>query len=132
VCGFRPLTSCAIPLLAFSRLVKAKVGIHIFRKEVTMGRVYVVSNMMTTMTMMMMTMMMDCRGNVLALSLGHTIAQAVSLRPFVTEIWAQSQVSPCGICGGRSGHGTGLFQNNSTGISSSHMHLLPTLYNLCN
>jgi len=97
-----------------------------------MGRVYVANNMMTTMMMMMMAMMMDCTGNVPALSLGHTIAQAVSLPPFVTEVWAQSQVSPCGICDGRSGHGTGLFQNNSTGISSSHMHLLSTLYNLSN
>jgi hypothetical protein len=87
--------------------------------------------MMTTTMMMMMTMM-DCRRNVPTLSLGHAIAQAVSLRPFVTETWAQSQVSPCGICDGKSGHGTGLFQNNFTGTLSSHMHLLPTSYNLCN
>ena len=87
--------------------------------------------MMMMMMMMTTTTMMDSRGNVAALSLGHTIAQTVSLRPFVTETWAQSQVSPWGICGGKSGHGTGLFQNNFAGTSSSHMHLLPTLYNPC-
>jgi hypothetical protein len=96
-----------------------------------MGRIYVASNMMTKMMMMMMMMMTDCRGNVLTLRLGHTIAQAVSLRPFVKEDGAQSQVSPCGICGGKSGHGTGLLQNNFIGTSSSHMQQLPTLYNLC-
>ena len=63
-----------------------------------MGRIYVASNMMTTMVMMTM---MDCRGNVPTLSLDRTIVQAVSFRPFVTETWAQSQVSPCGICGGK-------------------------------
>jgi hypothetical protein len=70
--------------------------------------------MMMMMIKMMMTMM-DCRGNVPTLSLGQSIAQALSLQPFVTETWAQSQVNTCGICGGKSGHRTGLFQNNFTG-----------------
>jgi hypothetical protein len=39
--------------------------------------------------------------------LGRAIAQAVSRRPLTTEARFRSQVSPCGICGGKSCTGTG-------------------------
>jgi hypothetical protein len=37
------------------------------------------------------------------------MAQAVSRRPLTTEASVRSGVSPCGICGGQSGTGTGFF-----------------------
>jgi hypothetical protein len=37
------------------------------------------------------------------------MAQAVSRRPLTAEARVRSPVSPCGICGGRSGTGTGFF-----------------------
>jgi hypothetical protein len=40
---------------------------------------------------------------------GHTTAQAVSCPPFIAEARVRSQVSPCEVCGGRSGTGTVVF-----------------------
>jgi hypothetical protein len=37
------------------------------------------------------------------------VAQAVSRRPLTAEARVRSRVSPCGICGGQSGTGTGIF-----------------------
>jgi hypothetical protein len=39
---------------------------------------------------------------------GRAMAQAVSRRPPTAEAWVRSRVSPCGICGGQSGTGTGF------------------------
>jgi hypothetical protein len=36
------------------------------------------------------------------------MAQVVSLRPLTAEARVRSRVSPCGICGGQSGTGTGF------------------------
>jgi hypothetical protein len=36
------------------------------------------------------------------------MAQAVSRRPLTAEVRFRSRVSPCGICGGQSGTGTGF------------------------
>jgi hypothetical protein len=36
------------------------------------------------------------------------MAQAVSRRPLIAEAWVRARVSPCGICGGQSGIGTGF------------------------
>jgi hypothetical protein len=36
------------------------------------------------------------------------MAQAVSRRPLTAEARVQSRVSPCGICGGQNGTGTGF------------------------
>jgi hypothetical protein len=41
------------------------------------------------------------------------MAQAVSRRSFTKEARVQSRVSPCGICGGQIGTGTGFSPNNS-------------------
>jgi hypothetical protein len=39
---------------------------------------------------------------------GCVMTQAVSRRPLTAEARVRSQVSPCGICGGQSGTGTGF------------------------
>jgi hypothetical protein len=39
----------------------------------------------------------------------RAMAQAVSRRPLTAEARVRSLVSPCGICGGHSGTGTGFF-----------------------
>jgi hypothetical protein len=36
------------------------------------------------------------------------MAQVVSRRPLIAEALVRSRVSPCGICGGQSGTGTGF------------------------
>jgi hypothetical protein len=41
------------------------------------------------------------------------MAQAVSRRPLTTEARVRSRVSPCGICGGHSGTGTGFSPTTS-------------------
>jgi hypothetical protein len=40
---------------------------------------------------------------------GRAMAQAVSRRPVTAEARVRSRVSPCRICGGQSGTGTGFF-----------------------
>ena len=42
-------------------------------------------------------------------ALGRAVAQAVSRRPPTAEARVPSRVSPCGICGGQNGTGTGFF-----------------------
>jgi hypothetical protein len=39
---------------------------------------------------------------------GRAMAQAVSRRPLTAEAQVRSRVSPCDICGGQSGSGTGF------------------------
>jgi hypothetical protein len=46
--------------------------------------------------------------NVARVVTGHAMAQAVSHRPFTAEARARSRFSPCRICGGQSGTGTGF------------------------
>jgi hypothetical protein len=43
------------------------------------------------------------------IAVGSAMAQAVSRRPLTAEARFRSRVSPCGICGGQSGTGTGFF-----------------------
>jgi hypothetical protein len=60
---------------------------------------------------------------------GHAKAQAVSRPSLTTEAQARACVSPCGICGGQSGNGTGFAlsflafpcQYHSTGASYSYI-----------
>jgi hypothetical protein len=47
------------------------------------------------------------------MDLGRAMAQAVSRWPLTAEARARSRVSPCGICGGQSGTGTGFFPSTS-------------------
>jgi hypothetical protein len=44
----------------------------------------------------------------LSLNIGRAMAQAVSRRPLTAEARVRSRVTPCGICGGQSGTGTGF------------------------
>jgi hypothetical protein len=44
---------------------------------------------------------------------GRAMAQAVSRRPPTAEARVRSRVSPCGICGGQSGTGTGFSSTTS-------------------
>jgi hypothetical protein len=44
---------------------------------------------------------------------GPAMVQAVSRRPPTAEARVRSRVSPCGICGGQSGTGTGLSPSSS-------------------
>jgi hypothetical protein len=48
------------------------------------------------------------------------MAQAVSRRPLTAEVRVQSRVSPCGICGGQSGTGTGF--SSSTSVFPCQFH----------
>jgi hypothetical protein len=36
------------------------------------------------------------------------MAQVASCRPLTTGTWVRAWASPCGICGGQSGNGTGF------------------------
>lgn len=51
---------------------------------------------------------------------GHAIAVAVSCWTRAADAWIWSQPSACGICGGRSGTGTGYFV--STSVLPCHYH----------
>jgi hypothetical protein len=44
---------------------------------------------------------------------GRAMAQAVSRRPLTAEALVRSRVSPCGICGGQTGTGTGFSPSTS-------------------
>jgi hypothetical protein len=53
------------------------------------------------------------KGNVTSHPWGHAMAQAVSLRSPTAEARVRSRVNPCGICGGKSGTGTGFSPGTS-------------------
>jgi hypothetical protein len=55
------------------------------------------------------------------------MAQAVSGRPPPAETRVRSRVSPCGICGGQSGIGTGLFSSTSVFPCQFHSNGAPLL-----
>ena len=42
------------------------------------------------------------------MQVGRAMAQAVCRRPLTSEARVRSRISPCGICGGHSGTGTGF------------------------
>jgi hypothetical protein len=56
---------------------------------------------------------MDRSRSLLSLRIDRAMAQAVSRRPLTAETRLRSWVSPCGICGGQSGTGTGFFPSTS-------------------
>jgi hypothetical protein len=59
---------------------------------------------------------------------GHAIAQAVSCRALTAKARVHTRVSPCGICGGQSGTGTGFSQNSLVFLSISFYHGSPYSY----
>jgi hypothetical protein len=44
---------------------------------------------------------------------GRAMAHVVSRRPLTAEAWFRARVTPCGICGGQSGPGTGFYPSSS-------------------
>jgi hypothetical protein len=63
----------------------------------------------------------------------HSVVQAVSCWPVTAEAGLQSQVSPCGICGGQISTGT-RFSLSTSGLSSQYYSTvavyLPILINV--
>jgi hypothetical protein len=57
--------------------------------------------------------------------LGQSMVQAVSHLPLTAETWIQARVTPCGICGGQSGTGTGFAPSSSIFPSVSIYHGCP-------
>jgi hypothetical protein len=55
------------------------------------------------------------------------MAEAVSRRPPTADAWIRSRVSPCGICGGRSGTGTGFPLSTSVFTCQFHSTGAPLL-----
>jgi hypothetical protein len=64
---------------------------------------------------------------VLRSELGRAVAQAVSRRPLTAEALVRSRVSPCGICGGQSGTGTGFSPRTSVFACQFHSTGAPLL-----
>ena len=61
----------------------------------------------------------------------RAVAQAISRRPLPAEAWVQFQASPCGICGGQSGIGTGFLSSVSgfpRSISPPMRHTQSVIY----
>jgi hypothetical protein len=58
---------------------------------------------------------------------GRAMAQAVSRRPPTAEARFRSRVSPCGICGGQSGTGTGFSPSTSVFPCQFHSTGAPLL-----
>jgi hypothetical protein len=58
---------------------------------------------------------------------GRAMAQAVSRRTPIAEAWVRSWVSPCGICGGQSGTGTGFSPSTSVFPCQFHSTGAPLL-----
>jgi hypothetical protein len=58
------------------------------------------------------------------------MAQAVSRRPLTAEARVRSRVSPCGVCGGQSGTGTGFFSELSVFPCEFHSTGAPLLVKL--
>jgi hypothetical protein len=55
------------------------------------------------------------------------MAQAVSRRPLIAEARFRSRVSPCGICDGQSGNGTGFSSSTSVFPGQFHSTGVPLL-----
>jgi hypothetical protein len=53
---------------------------------------------------------------------GRAMAQAVSRRPLTAEDRVRARVNPCGICGGQSDTGTGIFPKSFGFLLSVSFH----------
>jgi hypothetical protein len=57
--------------------------------------------------------------------LGRAMDQAVSRRPLTAEAWVPARVSPCGICGGQNGTGSGFSPSSSVFPCRHHSTIAP-------
>jgi hypothetical protein len=61
---------------------------------------------------------------------GRAMGRAVCHQPLTAEAWVRARFSPCGICGGQSGTGTGFSSNSSVSpcqyysTVAFHIHIL--------
>jgi hypothetical protein len=69
----------------------------------------------------------NCTSGLLSHTTGRAMVQVVSLRPSTAEDQVRSRFSPCGICGGQRGTGTGFTPSTSVLPCQFHSTVAPLL-----
>ena len=76
--------------------------------------------------------MFKYNSGLISVSNGRVIVQMVSRRPLIAKAWIRSEVSPCGICGERSGTGKGIPPSTSFFLCQRHStHSPPSSSSTC-